>query len=149
MKLLFAATVSLLLASCGTKSPKHDPSGDIDAVLNQKPVEKVNDKFWIETVKAGKGPAIKKGQRATVHYLGKLTNGKKFDSSYGKKPFVFVIGAGEVIQGWDVGVEGMKVGEKRKLTVPPEMAYGERDIGGGLIPPNSTLVFDVELLKIN
>jgi FKBP-type peptidyl-prolyl cis-trans isomerase FkpA len=98
----------------------------------------------------GQGEEAVRGRRVSVHYTGTLTNGKKFDSSLDRgKPFTFTLGAGEVIQGWDQGVAGMKVGGKRKLTIPPEMAYGNRAIGGDLIPANSTLVFEVELLGVS
>jgi len=85
----------------------------------------------------------------TVHYTGTLTDGTKFDSSVDRgEPFTFNLGAGEVIEGWDKGFAGMKVGGKRKLTIPSDMAYGERGAGAS-IPPNSTLIFEVELLKVN
>lgn len=103
----------------------------------------------IEDIKVGSGAAAKAGDTVTVHYTGTLTNGKKFDSSKDHgQPFTFHLGAGEVIKGWDQGVAGMKVGGVRKLTIPPDLAYGNRDVGGGLIPANSTLLFEVELLKI-
>ena len=93
--------------------------------------------------------APQSGQTVVVHYTGWLTNGKKFDSSVDRgQPFKFKIGVGQVIQGWDQGVLSMKVGGKRKITIPPEMAYGDRDVGNGLIPANSTLVFEVELLGL-
>lgn len=103
-------------------------------------------KLKIKDIKVGKGSAAKSGDQVTVDYTGTLTNGKKFDSSIGKQPFVFPLGGGQVIKGWDIGVVGMKVGGFRKLTIPPELAYGSRDIPG--IPANSTLVFTVKLLKI-
>jgi len=104
----------------------------------------------IEEIKIGTGPTPKKGDKISVHYTGWLTNGKKFDSSVDRKePLVFQIGIGKVIKGWDQGVITMKVGGKRKLTIPPELAYGNQNIGGGLIPPKSTLIFEVELLKIH
>ena len=99
--------------------------------------------------KAGTGATPRSGQRVKVHYTGWLKSGKKFDSSVDRgEPFVFVIGAGQVIKGWDEGVATMKVGGKRKLIIPPQLAYGNRDVGGGLIPPNSELTFDVELLGV-
>ncbi len=153
--LAFLMSLVFLMNSCGSSTIQSDPSGDIDKIVNQASPEDIaknaaTDRSWIKTVKAGKGISIKKGQKATVHYTGRLTNGKKFDSSRDRKnPFTFELGAGDVIQGWDIGVEGMKVGEQRQLTVSPELGYGSRDVGNGLIPANSTLVFDVELIKIN
>ncbi|MBD3406275.1 MAG: hypothetical protein GF411_09215 [Candidatus Lokiarchaeota archaeon] len=103
----------------------------------------------IEDIELGTGPSPKKGQKVVVHYTGWLTSGKKFDSSVDRgEPFEFTIGVGKVIKGWDQGVMTMKVGGKRKLTIPPELAYGTREVGGGLIPANSTLIFEVELLDL-
>lgn len=102
----------------------------------------------IEDLKVGTGAEARAGQQVTVHYVGTLTDGKKFDSSRDRgKGFGFKLGAGQVIQGWDQGVAGMKVGGLRKLTIPPHLAYGERGFPGA-IPPNSTLVFEVELLGV-
>jgi peptidylprolyl isomerase len=95
----------------------------------------------------GTGATPKVGDTVLVHYTGRFTNGKIFDSSVGKPPFQFVLGKGQVIKGWDEGVGSMKVGGKRKLTIPPDLAYGARGYPG-VIPPNSTLVFQVELLKV-
>jgi FKBP-type peptidyl-prolyl cis-trans isomerase len=103
----------------------------------------------IDELTPGTGPEAKTGDRVKVHYTGWLTNGNKFDSSKDRnEPFQFKLGAGEVIKGWDEGVRGMKVGGKRKLTIPPELGYGARGFPGA-IPPNSTLVFEVELLGVD
>jgi FKBP-type peptidyl-prolyl cis-trans isomerase len=103
----------------------------------------------IETLKEGAGAEAKNGDTVTVHYTGTLENGTKFDSSLDSgTPFSFTLGIGEAIQGWDLGVLGMKMGEKRKLTIPSELGYGSQGVGG-VIPPNATLIFEVELLGIN
>ena len=104
----------------------------------------------IETIKEGAGPeATKEGDAVSVHYTGTLVNGEKFDSSLDRgQPFEFVLGAGQVIKGWDQGILGMKIGEKRRLTIPPSLGYGSQAMGSKL-PANSTLIFEVELLEIN
>jgi len=104
----------------------------------------------VEDLIVGKGDTALVGNRVTVHYTGWLTDGKKFDSSLDRgQPFEFQLGQRHVIAGWEQGVLGMKVGGKRKLTIPPALGYGSRSVGGGLIPANSTLIFEVELLKVS
>jgi len=100
----------------------------------------------IDDKKLGDGPACKKGDRVGMRYIGKLTDGKVFDSNKKGKPFSFKLGVGEVIQGWDIGVAGMSVGGERRLTIPANLAYGSKSMPG--IPANSTLVFDIKLLEI-
>lgn len=103
----------------------------------------------VEILQKGDGAEATSGQNVSVHYTGWLTDGTKFDSSVDRgRPFEFPLGAGRVIRGWDEGVAGMKIGEKRRLTIPPHMGYGARG-AGAVIPPNATLVFEVELLGLN
>ena len=104
--------------------------------------------LMIDDLTVGTGNLARAGQKVTVHYTGWLTDGTKFDSSKDRgEPFVFPLGRGQVIRGWDEGVQGMKVGGTRKLTIPPSLGYGARG-AGGVIPPNATLVFEVELLAV-
>lgn len=103
-------------------------------------------KLQIDEIKIGESDEVTSGDWISVDYTGTLTNGTVFDSSTGRGPFKFRIGVGQVIDGWEMGLLGMKVGGVRKLTIPPQLAYGDRDIGA--IPPNSTLVFEVTLRGI-
>lgn len=104
--------------------------------------------FSVVTKKEGNGQKPPVGSKVTVHYTGTLTNGKKFDSSRDRgKPFTFTLGKGEVIRGWDEGVAKMSIGEQAVITCPPNYAYENQDVGNGLIPAGSTLLFDVELIS--
>ena len=113
------------------------------------PLQSVSNELKVETLVAGKGEVAEIGKNVEVHYTGKLLNGSIFDSSVTRgEPFTFTIGKGQVIEGWDQGITGMRVGEKRLLTIPPDLAYGDSG-AGSLIPPNATLVFEVELLNVS
>ena len=132
------------LAAAGVVKPSHAEEKGAAAA---KTVTTASGLKYVD-VKVGTGAAPVKGKMVKVHYTGTLENGKKFDSSVDRnQPFSFAIGVGQVIQGWDEGVMGMKVGGKRKLTIPSKLGYGERG-AGGVIPPNATLLFDVELLDV-
>ncbi len=109
-------------------------------------VEEENSDLTIEIMEEGEGKTVQEGDTAYVYYKGTFLNGSVFDSNIGGNPFSFTLGEGRVIEGWEKGVEGMKEGEKRRLVIAPHLAYGER--GMGIIPPDSTLVFEIELLEI-
>lgn len=114
--------------------------------MENQSIEK--EELKIEVLQQGNGQEAKNGDVVSVHYTGYLTNGQVFDSSIGRgEPFSFTLGGGQVIKGWDQGVLGMKVGEKRKLTIPSDLAYGKEG-ASGVIPPNATLIFEVEMIKI-
>ena len=115
--------------------------------MSEQIIETASGLGYVDLVE-GTGATPKTGESVTVHYTGWLTDGKKFDSSLDRKqPFNFTLGAGMVIKGWDQGVLGMKVGGKRKLTIPSDLGYGAKGFAGA-IPPNATLVFEVELLQV-
>jgi hypothetical protein len=132
-------------------APDSDPTlaqaGALGGAMDA-PKERVSDSgLRIIDLVLGDGPKARSGQTVIVNYRGTLESGKEFDSSYGRGPFSFPLGAGRVIKGWDEGVAGMQVGGKRKLVIPPDLGYGQRG-AGGVIPPNATLIFEVELLEI-
>lgn len=115
--------------------------------LEASPERVTESGLRITDLVVGEGPEAVAGQGVVVNYRGTLTDGREFDSSYGRGPFRFPLGAGRVIRGWDEGVAGMKVGGKRKLVIPPDLGYGSRG-AGGVIPPDATLIFEVDLLEV-
>jgi FKBP-type peptidyl-prolyl cis-trans isomerase len=140
------ATATTTVATAMPKGSQPQPRPGMSAPLATA-VPANNDKVDMKDLVVGKGQEAKPGDNVSVHYVGTLTDGKEFDQSRKRgQPFTFPLGQGRVIKGWDQGVVGMKVGGKRKLTIPPSLAYGDR--GAGSIPPNSTLIFEVELLEI-
>jgi FKBP-type peptidyl-prolyl cis-trans isomerase len=144
--------VQISVAPINTEESQSDVQGTTDEQTEPTGGEVMDNNaqgtnLKVEDIQVGSGDVASAGKKVTVHYTGTLTDGTKFDSSVDRnQPFTFTLGAGEVIQGWDQGVAGMKVGGKRKLTIPPSLGYGSRATGP--IPANSTLIFDVELLKV-
>ncbi len=130
------------------ESTMETASAEPTATAQAKTTQTKMEGLKIEDEVVGTGAEAVSGKKITVNYSGTLTDGTKFDSSYDRgTPFTFNLGAGEVIQGWDLGFAGMKIGGKRKLTIAPELGYGASG-AGGVIPPNATLIFEVELLKV-
>jgi FKBP-type peptidyl-prolyl cis-trans isomerase len=157
--------LAALLVSCSASSPPASPpdaprplpAGDefVEADISAEPEPPENDAelrisysgVGIQDLREGQGPIATVGQRLTVHYVGRFEDGREFDSSRTRgTPFTFELGGGQVIAGWEEGIEGMRVGGLRRLIIPPHLAYGER--GSGAIPPNAVLEFDVELLDV-
>jgi FKBP-type peptidyl-prolyl cis-trans isomerase len=145
LALPIAVPLAAGLVACSKTTAEPPPSDYKPAEAT--PLPPGPDKLQIVDEKVGTGPEAKKGDTVKVHYTGTLMNGKEFDSSRGKEPFQFELGKGAVIKGWDEGVPGMKVGGKRKLTIPWQLAYGEKG-SGDKIPPKAALKFDVELIEI-
>jgi len=158
-----AVAIALLAAGCNeasqnTGSASSEPTSSSTGVAETPAapeaeatggkVHKLASGLQYEDTVVGNGKMAEPGMNVSVHYTGWLTDGTKFDSSVDRgQPFKFQLGAGQVIAGWDEGVKGMRIGGKRKLTIPPDLGYGARG-AGGVIPPNATLVFDVELLDV-
>ncbi len=162
MRRIFATAVIVLVALAvsvsgqtpATQTPTHKPAQPVRPNTNA-PTKVTGDgvktdsglQYW--DIRVGTGAVAKAGDHVKVHYTGWLTTGKKFDSSVdARQPFDFTIGKGDVIKGWEEGVAGMKVGGKRQLRIPPELGYGAAGTPGGPIPPNATLIFDIQLLSI-
>ena len=148
---LLLLAVAVVIPACSQKEAKGTaetaPQAVQPAAVNAQTVKTASGLAY-QDVMAGTGAVPVSGKQVKVHYTGWLENGTRFDSSVDRNdPFVFVIGAGQVIPGWDEGVSSMKVGGKRRLIVPSKLAYGEQG-AGGVIPPNATLIFDVELLDV-
>ena len=124
---------------------------EVEQVVEESEEEEVvQEDLAIEILEEGTGEEAQNGDSLKVHYTGTLEDGTKFDSSLDRgDPFVFTLGAEQVIQGWDLGLLGAKVGDKRKLTIPADLGYGETGAAGGKIPPGATLVFEIEVLEIN
>jgi FKBP-type peptidyl-prolyl cis-trans isomerase len=148
---VFAISIAVILFLFSNKDnfsidQESDVSEDIYSVDSQENID--FDELKIETVEEGSGKEAEEGDEVSVHYTGTLKDGTKFDSSYDRgEPYTFVLGIGQVIDGWDQGIVGMKIGEKRRLEIPSDLGYGEA--GSGVIPPNAGLVFETELVAIN
>jgi FKBP-type peptidyl-prolyl cis-trans isomerase FkpA len=153
VKLAALAATGLLIAGCGSSDDSAAPAADqepsVAAQADEQPA------LIIQTLYEGDGQMIMAGDTAVVHYTGWLhdenavdNKGRQFDSSRGGRAIEFPLGDGMVIAGWETGIEGMLVGEQRRLVIPPHLAYGDRGAGGGVVPPGATLIFDVELIDI-
>ncbi len=139
--LAVAVLVGFLLLSLTNIKEVEEETSDIEQTMN-------TNELIIEVLEEGNGAEAVNGKTVTVDYVGTLTDGTTFDSSIERgQPFSFTLGVGEVIAGWDQGVAGMKIGEKRRLTIPPDLAYGDSG-AGGVIPPGATLIFEVKLLGV-
>jgi FKBP-type peptidyl-prolyl cis-trans isomerase len=143
------ACLALAAALLGACSPADDGKQPAPPALAAGEATTTASGLIVQELAVGDGALAEAGRSVSVHYSGWLTDGTKFDSSLDRgQPFEFRLGAGQVIPGWDEGVAGMKVGGKRKLTVPPQLGYGSHG-AGGVIPPDAVLVFEVELLAVN
>jgi hypothetical protein len=145
---LFTMAPSDTSSSSGAATPiASGTAADLGGAIDAAKEVTTASGLRITELQLGEGAEAVAGEMVSVHYRGTLTSGREFDSSYGRGPFQFPLGAGRVIRGWDEGVAGMRVGGKRRLVIPPDLAYGERG-AGGVIPANATLIFEVELLGV-
>ena len=135
---------ALVLGACGSES---GGAGSTEEPACPEGTQEVTEGLTYEELECGDGDEAKSGDTVSVHYTGKLEDGTEFDSSVGRAPFSFTIGTGGVIEGWEQGVPGMRVGGRRELTIAPELGYGDSG-AGGVIPPGATLIFEIELLEI-
>ena len=147
--LVAASVLALALVGCGKATDNPAPKPAAPDTSSSPTQDEVATDLVIEDLTVGEGAEATVGSTAVVHYTGWLADGTMFESSKDSgRPFEFSVGAGRVIAGWDQGVQGMKVGGVRKLTIPSELAYGPQGAGNGVIPPNATLVFEIELLEV-
>lgn len=151
--IIWLLVIGLMIMGCGQAEKKTEeqtaapPPQEMMQAEPGKTVITASGLNYVDLV-VGDGAVAEAGKTVVVHYTGWLQDGTQFDSSKDRGPFTFALGAGRVIAGWDEGVAGMKVGGKRRLIIPPHLGYGERGAGGGRIPPNATLTFEVELLEV-
>jgi FKBP-type peptidyl-prolyl cis-trans isomerase len=146
---VFAFSIILILVLFSNKEKiSIEPENEKDIYGSNQELNEDFKELSIEILEEGSGKEAEAGDRLSVHYTGTLKDGTRFDSSYDRgEPFLFVLGIGEVIDGWDQGLIGMKVGEKRRLEIPSSLGYGSN--GSGIIPPNAGLIFEIELLSID
>lgn len=148
MKELTIIIIALIILGFGLYWVVSHRNSLVQTQLQPQNTASMEEKLIIEDITIGAGAEAKNGNTISVHYTGTFENGTKFDSSLDRgEPFSFVLGQGQVIAGWEQGILGMKIGGKRKLTIPPSLAYGESGVQGA-IPPNATLIFEVELLEV-
>ncbi len=154
VRLILLAGLVLVAGACSLDSFRKQPRGSADGADAAPPVDtagmtRTPRGLRYKDLVVGTGDSAVAGRAAVVHYTGRLDDGRTFDSSHHRGvPFTFTLGAAEVIEGWDIGVAGMRVGGTRVLVIPGHLGYGEAGGGGGLIPPNATLTFEVELLEL-
>lgn len=152
MKRTSLVTAAVALVACGalalpTLGADAKPAATAEAKKEASKVVTLPNGLQYEDLKIGDGPEVAKGQTVQMRYTGKFTDGRIFDSNVGKAPYPVTLGSSPVIKGWHEGIPGMRVGGQRRLTIPPDLAYGQRGYPG-VIPPNATLVFDVEVLSV-